>query len=67
MGEKDPEYLSWKYQADIFTKGFPEKWYILAAPDSIWDRTRAPEGKHTILLKNLLLPYISLPRDSGSK
>jgi len=22
MGEKDPEYLSWKYQADIFTKDF---------------------------------------------
>jgi phytoene dehydrogenase-like protein len=56
MGEKDPEYLSWKYQADIFTKGFPEKWYILAAPDSIWDRTRAPEGKHTILLEEFAPP-----------
>ncbi|HAM50048.1 MAG TPA: hypothetical protein DCP92_04900, partial [Nitrospiraceae bacterium] len=56
MGEKDPEYLSWKYQADIFTKGFPEKWYLLAAPDTIWDKTRAPEGKHTILVEDYAPP-----------
>jgi phytoene dehydrogenase-like protein len=56
MGDKDPEYLSWKYQADIFTKGFPEKWYLLAAPDSIWDKTRAPEGKHTILVEDYAPP-----------
>jgi len=51
MGDKDPEYLSWKYQVDIFTKGFPEKGYLLVGPDSIWDKTRAPEGKHTILVE----------------
>ncbi len=56
MGEKDPEYLSWKYQADIFTKGFPEKWYLLVSPDSIWDKTRAPEGKHTILVEDYAPP-----------
>ncbi|MDI7261332.1 MAG: NAD(P)/FAD-dependent oxidoreductase [Thermodesulfobacteriota bacterium] len=56
MGDKDPEYLSWKYQADIFTKGFPEKWYMLAAPDSIWDKTRAPDGKHTILVEEFAPP-----------
>jgi phytoene dehydrogenase-like protein len=56
MGEKDPEYLSWRYQVDIFTKGFPEKWYLLVSPDSIWDRTRAPEGKHTILVEDYAPP-----------
>jgi phytoene dehydrogenase-like protein len=52
MGGKDPEYLSWKYQVDIFTKGFPEKWYLLVAPDTVWDKTRAPEGKHTVLVED---------------
>ncbi len=56
MGEKDPEYISWRYQVDIFTKGFPEKWYILAAPDTLWDKTRAPEGKHTILVEDYAPP-----------
>ncbi len=56
MGDKDPEYLSWKYQVDIFTKGFPEKGYLLVGPDSIWDKTRAPEGKHTILVEEYSPP-----------
>ena len=57
MGPKDPEYLSWRYQADIFTKGWPDKWFLLAAPDSIWDKTRAPDGKHTILVEEFAAPY----------
>ncbi|MCL4489097.1 MAG: NAD(P)/FAD-dependent oxidoreductase [Chloroflexi bacterium] len=57
MGPKDPDYLAWRYQADIFTKGFPEKWFILAAPDSIWDPVRAPDGKHTILIEEFAPPY----------
>ncbi len=56
MGEKDPEYISWRYQVDIFTRGFPEKWYLLVAPDTIWDKTRAPEGKHTILVEDYAPP-----------
>ena len=56
MGEKDPEYISWRYQVDIFTKGFPEKWYLLVAPDTIWDKTRAPEGKHTVLVEDYAPP-----------
>ncbi len=56
MGDKDPEYLSWKYQVDIFTKGFPEKWYLLVSPDTIWDKTRAPEGKHTVLVEDYAPP-----------
>jgi phytoene dehydrogenase-like protein len=61
MGEKDPEYLSWKYQSDIYTKGYPEKWYLLVSPDSIWDKTRAPEGKHTILVEDYGPPLHHFP------
>jgi len=61
MGDKDPEYLSWKYQVDIFTKGFPEKWYLLVSPDTIWDKTRAPEGKHTVLVEDYGPPLNFFP------
>lgn len=57
MGPKDPEYLAWRYQADIFTTGMPSKWFTLAAPDSIWDRSRAPGDKHTILVEEFTAPY----------
>ncbi len=55
-GAKDPEYLASRYQHDIFLLGFPQQPYILTAPDSIWDRTRAPEGKHTILIEDFTAP-----------
>ena len=55
-GAKDPEYLASRYQHDIFLLGFPQQPYILTAPDSIWDKTRAPEGKHTILIEDFTAP-----------
>lgn len=55
-GAKDPEYLASRYQHDIFLLGFPQQPYILTAPDSIWDRTRVPEGKHTILIEDFTAP-----------
>ena len=44
-GAKDPDYLASKYQHDIFLLGFPQQLYVLTAPDSIWDRTRAPRAR----------------------
>ncbi|NTU85746.1 MAG: NAD(P)/FAD-dependent oxidoreductase [Chloroflexales bacterium] len=55
-GAKDPDYLASKYQHDIFVLGFPQQLYLLMAPDSIWDRSRAPEGKHTILIEDFTAP-----------
>lgn len=65
-GAKDPDYLASKYQHDIFILGFPQQLYVLTAPDSIWDRTRAPEGKHTILIEDFTAPArLFSPRDWG--
>ena len=55
-GAKDPDYLASKYQHDIFLLGYAQQLYVLTAPDSIWDRTRAPEGKNTILIEDFTAP-----------
>jgi phytoene dehydrogenase-like protein len=59
MGPKDEDYMSYNYMSDIFTKGMPRpgKMYLLTAPDSIWDKNRAPENKHTILIEEFAAPY----------
>ena len=57
FGPKDPDYIATKYQAEIFTRGYPTRPYILTAPDSIWDPTRAPAGKHTILVEEFAPPH----------
>ncbi len=55
-GPKDPDYLASKYQHEIFTLGFPSQLFILTAPDSIWDRTRAPGDAHTVLIEEFTAP-----------
>lgn len=55
-GAKDPDYLATKYQHEIFVLGLPQQLYVLTAPDSIWDRTRAPESKHTVLIEEFTAP-----------
>lgn len=59
MGPKDEDYMAYNYMSDIFTLGMPRpgKMYLLSAPDSIWDKNRAPEGKHTILIEEFAAPY----------
>jgi phytoene dehydrogenase-like protein len=56
-GPKDADYFATRHQAELFVKGIPDKLMAIVAPDSIWDRTRAPEGKHTILIEQFTAPY----------
>jgi len=56
-GPKDADYFATRHQAELFTKGIPEKLVAIVAPDSIWDRTRAPQDKHTILVEQFTAPY----------
>jgi len=59
MGPKDEDYISYNYMSDIYTTGMPRpgKMFLLWAPDSIWDKNRAPEGKHTGLIEEFAAPY----------
>lgn len=56
-GPKDPDYFATRHQAELFVKGIPDKLVAIVAPDSIWDKTRSPEGKHTILIEQFTAPY----------
>jgi phytoene dehydrogenase-like protein len=56
LGPKDPDYMATKYQHEIFVLGLPQRMFLLTAPDSIWDHTRAPEGKHNILIEDFTAP-----------
>jgi phytoene dehydrogenase-like protein len=58
FGEADPEYLlSGKYQQERWDLGIANKLYLLVAPDSQWDRTRAPAGRFTALLEEFTCPW----------
>ncbi|KUO78778.1 MAG: hypothetical protein APF81_26350 [Desulfosporosinus sp. BRH_c37] len=57
FGPKDPDYLATKYKAEIYTQGFASRPIFTTAPDSIWDPTRAPAGKHTIVIEDFAPPH----------
>lgn len=58
MGEADPDYyLSGRYQQERWEKGIANKLYLLVAPDSNWDPTRAPKGRSTILVEEFTCPW----------
>jgi beta-carotene ketolase (CrtO type) len=55
-GPKDLEYLTLRYQAEIFTRGFASRPYVLCSVDSLWDETRAPAGNHIVGVEEFAAP-----------
>jgi beta-carotene ketolase (CrtO type) len=53
---KDLAYMENKYMHEIFLLGMASKFFCLSAPDSIWDPTRVPEGKHSVLFEDYTCP-----------
>jgi len=53
---KDLAFMEDKYMHEIFLGGMPSKMFILTAPDSIWDRSRVPEGKHSLHVEEFTCP-----------
>ena len=53
---KDLAYIENKYMHELFLLGMGSKFFCLAAPDSIWDPTRVPEGKHSVLFEEYTCP-----------
>jgi len=53
---KDLGFIEDKYQHEIYLLGIPSKMFILTAPDSIWDRSRVPEGKHSLHVEEFTCP-----------
>lgn len=55
-GPKDIDYLTLRYQPEIFTEGFARRPYVLCSVDSIWDETRAPAGSHIVGVEEFAAP-----------
>ena len=55
-GPKDLDYLTLRYQPEIFTEGFARRPYVLCSVDSIWDETRAPAGSHIVGVEEFSAP-----------
>jgi len=53
---KDLAYMEDKYMHEIFLMGMPSKFLCLTAPDSIWDPSRVPEGKHSLHVEEFTCP-----------
>ena len=55
-GPKDPDYFASRYQAEIYVNGFASRPYALSSVDTLWDPSRAPEGKHLVGLEEFAAP-----------
>ncbi|HEY2600628.1 MAG TPA: NAD(P)/FAD-dependent oxidoreductase [Thermoleophilaceae bacterium] len=55
-GPKDVDYLTLRYQPEIFMNGFASRPYVLCSVDSIWDETRAPAGSHIVGVEEFAAP-----------
>ncbi len=51
IGPKDPFYLGEMQRPECSLYGIPSRLCWFAGPDSIWDRSRVPEGKHMVLVE----------------
>lgn len=65
--ENDVDYYIDHWQHDVFTKGYSEKNYLSFGCDSLWDPTRAPDGKHTIVVDEMAPPLRYLTEDQWLK
>jgi len=56
MGPRNADYMANQYLAEILTKGISSKLFMFVGPDTIWDPSRAPEGKHMIGVEEFAAP-----------
>ena len=56
IGPLNAEYVSNQYLSEIYVKGIANRLYMYTGPDSIWDSSRAPDGKHIIGVEEFSAP-----------
>ncbi|MGD9369418.1 MAG: NAD(P)/FAD-dependent oxidoreductase [Desulfobacteraceae bacterium] len=56
MGPLNAEYVANQYLSEIYVKGIANRCYMYTGPDSIWDASRAPDGKHIIGVEEFSAP-----------
>ena len=56
IGPLNAEYVANQYLSEIYVKGIANRLYMYTGPDSIWDSSRAPDGKHIIGVEEFSAP-----------
>lgn len=56
VGPLNAEYVANQYLSEIYVKGIASKFFMFTGPDSIWDTSRAPDGKHIIGIEEFSAP-----------
>jgi beta-carotene ketolase (CrtO type) len=56
MGPRNADYMANRYLSEILVNGISSKLFMFAGPDTIWDQSRAPEGKHLIGVEEFAAP-----------
>jgi phytoene dehydrogenase-like protein len=52
----DLNYFEKTYTHELFLTGIAQKFLNLSAPDTLWDPSRAPEGKHLVTFEEYTCP-----------
>ncbi len=55
-GPKDPEYIIDRHVHEFYLRGIPDKIILFTSPESLWDKSRAPQGKHIIQVEQFTAP-----------
>jgi beta-carotene ketolase (CrtO type) len=55
-GPKNPDYLATRYQPEVFLRGHADQLYAYSSVDTVWDASRAPEGKHLAAIHEFAAP-----------
>jgi len=56
LGPRNADYMANQYLSEILTKGISSKLFMFLGADTIWDNSRAPEGKHIVGIEEFSAP-----------
>ena len=56
IGPRNADYIANKYCAEILVNGIASRLFLFTSADSVWDKSRAPEGKHIIGVEEFAAP-----------
>jgi phytoene dehydrogenase-like protein len=56
MGPRNSDYMANQYLSEILVNGISSKLFMFVGADTLWDKSRAPEGKHMIGVEEFAAP-----------
>jgi beta-carotene ketolase (CrtO type) len=56
VGPRNADYMATRYCAEILVNGIASRLFLFTGADTMWDKSRAPEGKHLIGVEEFAAP-----------